>query len=191
MFYQLKTAIKSLIPFQYHYYFEKKRRTSAGRKTRKDVVHFEVADNAYFEVYWKVYGLGRGPALALFIEHEQVLKFDFYGKGRGHYHVQTMMPAPCTHHALFLPEETVGAQIDRAFFELEKNLYWYLERHPLKAVRNFRVKKAHLRQILTELRPVLVEYQNRVPPENSDSDRDPILEGDRESGNSDSLAMVS
>lgn len=166
--------IKKIIPFHYHYYFEKKRRAAfihniRQNGVRQDVVHFAIADNAYFEVYWKIYGIGRGPALVLFIDNEEIIKFDFFGI-TGHFHIQTMLPEPpkqTKQNRLFMPEKTVEAQINRAFFELENNLYWYLERHPLAVVRRFHIEKAHLRQLLREIRPLLMAYQTRVPLETS------------------------
>jgi hypothetical protein len=106
--------------------------------------------------------VGRGSALDLYIEDEEILKFDFYGKGRGHYHVQMFSPAPCKHNFLLFPEQDAVDQVERATSELRENLYWYLERHPLKTVRNFRIEKAHLNQLLAEIKVILLEYQSRV-----------------------------
>jgi hypothetical protein len=165
---KIKSTFKNLIPFSWHFYLEQKERANADAKAqqnRHDVVNFELSSAAYFQVYWKIYGMGRGPALALYIDHEEVLKFDFYGAGKGHYHSQAIQPSPCKHNVLYLPESTTEAQIERAIFELEHNLYWYLERHPLKTVRTFSIKKKKLQETLSQIRPILIRYAAIVPVE--------------------------
>lgn len=90
---------------------------------RRDIKRFSLGHSAFFETYWKIYGIGRGPALALYVNEEEVLKFDFYGYGKGHYHVQVSQPLNCRQHAIFMPETSIPEQIERAIFEIENNLY--------------------------------------------------------------------
>jgi hypothetical protein len=162
----LKQIAKRLAPFPLQFYLNRSERARIDgkmRKHRQDMVNFPLGDSAYLQAYWKIYGVGRGPALALYIDSEEVLKFDFYGDEKAHYHVQSLHPAPCRHSALRMREKTIPEQIDRALFDLEHNLYWYLERHPLQSVRQFRVKKATLKATLDQVKPLLLSYVEKVP----------------------------
>lgn len=163
---RLRPLIESILPYPYHFYIQTSQRASyVNRKSRHDIVRFEIADQAYLEVYWKVFGIGRGPAIALYIDEEEILKFDCYGSGKGHYHIQSFLPQAPRHTLLHLPEVTVEAQIDRALFELDRNLPWYLERHPLNHVRDLKVNKANLKQVLAQAKTLMLDYTNRVPQE--------------------------
>ncbi len=158
----IEKLVRKVIPYPYHFYFGRWRRAKAPKAARRDIVHFHLADDAYFEVFWKVLGHGQGPAVSLYIASEEVLKFDCYGDGSGHYHTQLLKPGACS-TVLMLPERTVAAQIDRAIFEMTDNLAWYLERHPLKAVRQFKVERQHLNRVLAQVKAQLLLYQARVP----------------------------
>jgi hypothetical protein len=165
---KLKQRIQRIVPFSMRFYLMRQERAHVNarmRKHRQDMVDFPLGEGAYLQVYWKIYGVGRGPALALYISDEEVLKFDFYGAEKAHYHVQLMQPAPRRYSALLLREKSVPEQIDRAIFELENNLYWYLERHPFASVRQFRVRKSTLKSVLSEIKPLLISYLDRVPSE--------------------------
>lgn len=166
--FKLKQGFQKLIPFPLQFYLTRKERIRIDtqmRKHRKDIVNFPLGEAAYLQAYWKIHGIGRGPALVLYINGEEVLKFDFYGAEKGHYHIQTIQPAPKRYPALMFMEKSVPEQIDRAIFELENNLYWYLERHPLASVRCFRVKNSTLKSVLTEVRPILLSYAHQGPSE--------------------------
>ena len=163
---KLKQIAKRLAPFPLQFYLNRSERARIDgqmRKHRQDMVDFPLGDSAYLQAYWKIYGVGRGPALVLYIDSEEVLKFDFYGAEQAHYHIQSLHPAPCRRPALMMREKTVPDQIDRALFELENNLYWYLERHPLASVRQFRVKKAKIKTTLDQVKPLLLSYVDKVP----------------------------
>lgn len=165
----MKSIAKSLLPDLYkvyrqyrdYAYFKERERArleSERQQHRRDIVRFSLSKNTYFEVYWKIYGIGRGPALALYIDEEEILKFDCYGCRKGHYHIQVLQPGPCRHPALLMPEKSKAEQIDRAIFEIENNLYWYLERHPSSMVRNSRFSRSKLLEILSQVKPILLSY---------------------------------
>lgn len=165
---KLRQAAQEVLPFSVWFYLnrEERARTDAKmRKHRKEMMSFPLGEGAYLQAYWKIYGVGRGPALALYVGNEEVLKFDFYGYDKAHYHVQVVQPSPNRYSALMIREDSVPEQIDRAIFELENNLYWYLERHPLASIRQFRVKKTILKSVLAEVKPLLLSYIDRVPSE--------------------------
>ncbi|HKW91653.1 MAG TPA: hypothetical protein VJX92_07120 [Methylomirabilota bacterium] len=103
------------------------RRGSAApaHDARRGRVRYDIGDAAYFEVFWKVLDIGRGPAVSRFIRDTEVMKFDCFGEGRGHVHIdfgRTRHLTALAHHRLYLGEKTVEEQIDRTIFELRMNL---------------------------------------------------------------------
>lgn len=158
---RLKERVKSILPYPLHFYFQKKRRAAFTRAARRDVVQFDLASNAYLEVYWKIFGVGQGPAVILYIEGEEVLKFDCYGKA-GHYHIQLLESTAPSRLALHMKETDVAEQIDRAIFELDRNLAWYLERHPLKSVRKTKIERSRLSTVLPQVKILLHQYHDQV-----------------------------
>lgn len=171
-----KSIIKAFLPSLYNTYHQHREQVNYRRRSlkkineerqshRQDIKRFPLGNSAFFECYWKIYGIGRGPALALYINEEEVLKFDFYGRGKGHYHVQVSQPHNCRSHALFMVEQSIPEQIERAIFEIENNLDWYLERYPTQAIRSFRPQKYQLKSLSPEIRSTLLGYINQVPSE--------------------------
>ena len=74
---------------------------------RKDLRNYRVQDNVYIAVFWKVLGIGKGPALSLYVKDREVLKFDCFGKDKGHYHAQTLIAEDTEEHRIFFREPTV------------------------------------------------------------------------------------
>ena len=56
-------------------------------KLRKDLLNIKVIEDVYFQVYWKVLEHGKGPAVILYVNRKEVLKFDCFGKDKGHFHI--------------------------------------------------------------------------------------------------------
>lgn len=88
----------------------------------KDEVIFKVQEDVIFQVYWKSLSIGTGPAVILKVFNEEILKFDCFGKEKGHYHI-----APHYHFRIYFIEETVEEQIHRTIKELEMNGLRYLK----------------------------------------------------------------
>ncbi|MEM9922570.1 MAG: hypothetical protein AAF915_02245 [Cyanobacteria bacterium P01_D01_bin.50] len=158
----VKKIIKSIIPYQFHFYFQGKSRNYVNKDIRKDSIKFNIDDHVYLEVYWKIYGIGKGPALIVNALGEEVLKFDCYGPGKGHYHVIVTELQPNCRSILHLPEQTVELQIERAIFEIKNNLNWYLERHPLAKIRKLKIQKSQLQAVTEELHNQMIEYHEKV-----------------------------
>ncbi len=155
---ELPQQILNLLPYPCRYYFQKEIRKASPKAVRQDVQQFHLEPNVYFETYWKKYGIGKGPAVIFYAFEEEVLKFDFFGKGKGHFHTQLLKPAPTEREVLFFAEETVKAQIERAIFEFEHNLYWYLQRHPLKSIRQLQFDNDSLIKTLKLVKAKLISY---------------------------------
>ncbi len=133
---------------------------------RQDVLRYEIQPQAYFEVFWKVLPIGRGPAVSFFVHGEEVLKFDCFGAGRGHYHVnerQWSRRAPGVVQRLYLPETTVEAQIERTLFELTTNLAVYCRQNDDPRIRQFVIDREHLQDAVRRMRATMLDYMRRVP----------------------------
>ncbi len=154
----LKNLAKTIVPVQYHFYLRRRRTAETYADYRKEMVCFWVDDRIRLDVYWKILNLGKGPSLILNIFGEEVLRFDFFGEGAGHYHVTVPEFKASAKSLLFLPEKTVSAQIDRAIFELTHNLDWYLHRHPLGKIRNLSVNKTKLQHVAAQAQAQLLAY---------------------------------
>jgi hypothetical protein len=130
---------------------------------RRDRIRYEIGDAAYLEVFWKVLDIGRGPAVSLFIGDTEVMKFDCYGEGRGHAHVDLGRAGhlkALAHQRLYLGEKTVEEQIERAIFELRVNLPYYLERHADARIRAFQPKADRLREVTAKVRETMLTYRD-------------------------------
>lgn len=99
------------------------RKPGNGQKksVRNDVEIIPIQPGLKFEVYWKILKIGKGPALILKSRGKEVMKFDCFGKDKGHYHV-----APHYNSRIFFPEEKAIDQIKRTSFELRRNAQKYL-----------------------------------------------------------------
>lgn len=100
---------------------------------RKDVAFFELGDGLCLAVFWKGLVIGTGPAFSVHAGAVEALKFDCFGEGEGHFH--TAIPRTADERATraWLVEKTRRGQVDRALFEIEMNLAYYLTRIPALA----------------------------------------------------------
>ena len=133
---------------------------------RKDVLRYEIQPNAHVDVFWKVLPIGRGPAVSLFVHGEEVLKFDCFGAGRGHYHVnerQWSRRVRGVVQRLYLPEPTVEAQIERALFELTTNLSVYLQQNDDPRIRAVVIDRERLQEVAHRMKATMLEYIRKVP----------------------------
>ncbi len=154
----VKNLVKSVIPHRYHFYLQRRKTAEKYASDRKENVRFNVTDQVYLDVYWKILNLGKGPALILNVMGEEVLRFDFFGQGAGHYHVTVPEIEPNSKSLLFFAEQTIPEQIDRALFELNKNIDWYLHRHPLRQIRQIKIDKSRMRQATEAAKAQLLAY---------------------------------
>jgi hypothetical protein len=90
--------------------------------THEDEVILKIQDEVLFQVYWKSLKIGTGPAVILKAYEQEIMKFDCFGKGKGHYHI-----APNYDFRIYFVEETIIGQIHRTIQELEINGLRYLK----------------------------------------------------------------
>lgn len=119
---------------------------------RKDVVRYPVQDHAFVDVFWKSLDYGRGPSMALVVHNVEVVKFDCFGEGVGHYHLHASADR---HH---FEEKGVGEQIDRALLELRQNIRRYLGSSAYSKVRDFPLDNDKWDRALSLIRDKMFEY---------------------------------
>ena len=130
---------------------------------RKDVEVFKVQDNVYFQVYWKQYGEGKGPAVILYLFGIESIKFDLYGKGAGHFHVNPNNPESGNANLLWLPEDDANRQVRRAVFELKHNIYFYLQRNVDRRIRELRIDASRWDAALVAIESKVLDILATVP----------------------------
>lgn len=162
-------TIESLGDFLARPFYSLRWRMRSGKKiigtrypSRRDIVRFELESDVGFEVFWKVLPIGKGPAVSLFVFGEEILKFDCFGMGDGHYHIEPEHERGRTIRFYFA-ERAVEAQIERTVFELKNNLNCNLSlaRNPL--VRRLHVDQEKLNAAVEQVRTRMLEYYRSVP----------------------------
>jgi hypothetical protein len=131
-------------------------------RIRKDVVDFQIDENVGLEVYWKVLNVAEGPSVIFHALGYEILRFDTYINGQGHCHIQLIECKPKCKERLFLPETTVEEQIERAIFELEKNLYYWLQRHPDRQIQLLKIDQTRLKIATEKAREKMLEYAEKI-----------------------------
>ena len=134
-------------------------------KHRSRLVEFEIQEGCFLEAYWvdRVSTQGTrdlGPAVFLVVHGSEILKFDCYGPPVGHYHVATPYPHGIRTGLvgrIWLPEESVEAQIDRSIFELCHNANYYLSTHPRRRVRQTVLREDRLAEVCVGLRSKMLD----------------------------------
>lgn len=130
---------------------------------RKGVKNIKAQENLYFQVYWKDLEHGKGAAIIVYAHGINALKFDCFGPGRGHYHLNIARYAQTRESRIFLPEQTPAEQIERAIYEIQTNLSYYLQRHRNRKVRCTKVNQTQLKHALAEARALLLDYAAHPP----------------------------
>ena len=130
-------------------------------RARRDTVRLVVQPDVLLEVCWKDLAAGRGPAASLFVLGDEVLRFDCFGRDLGHYHAELVQPERAERR-LYFPEATVEEQVERALFELTRNLDYYLQRNPRREIRHLAVDRAGLEKACAEARVRLLGYLDTV-----------------------------
>jgi hypothetical protein len=134
-----------------------------GSGIRHDVEWIRVQPDVDFEVYWKVLPIGKGPALSLYAFGFQILKFDCFGATDGHFHLFLGWPSPATEDRIWLPEPSGTAQVERAIFELRRNVPYYLQRHSDERVRQLHLESATWSTACTQARDKMLHLLSTVP----------------------------
>jgi hypothetical protein len=112
--------------------------------SRRDLKIFPISPEAELHAFWKVLPIGRGPAFSLFIDQDEILRFDCFGKDEGHFHAHFEGGWHASQSRIYFFEASESAQIDRVEFELLNNLDYFLQRHPWSRIRGTQLDRAGL-----------------------------------------------
>jgi hypothetical protein len=122
-------------------------------QARQDCVEIPIQDGAHLLAFHKDLDFGRGPALSLYVHGLEVLKFDCFGPGVGHFHVQ---PHEATR--LMMAERSMRGQVIRAVREIKINAELYVTWSTDASVGSFRFDKSALDQAAAKAKTLLMHY---------------------------------
>ena len=168
----IKKIVKVILPAPLYHALRSAHKGLLGRlaknyqaryPARKDVSRYKVQQGVYFDVFWKVLSIGKGPAVSLFVYGDEVLKFDCFGRDKGHCHIAFYTPGRTTESRLYFSEKTVDEQIERTIFELRTNLCYYLQRHRKGRTRSLKIDLDNLNIVCNQIYNRMHEYLMTVP----------------------------
>ena len=123
------------------------------RFARKNVHRIDIQEYVYFNVYWKVLQIGKGPAVTLNIYNNEILKFDCFGKNDGHYHI-----SPKYNKRIYFEEETAFQQIEKTSSELRDNIKKYLAINTDKEVREITINQQKLDNAVDKMKDKMIHF---------------------------------
>lgn len=132
---------------------------------RQDVRIFPVQEKLDIMTFWLDEGIGgggTGPCLSLYCRGFEILRFDCFGAGLGHFHTTAFMPWASRAKRLWFAEPTVEAQIERTLFELTRNLEYYLRLNPRYKVRRTQVDPAAMETACQAAGATMKSYLEQV-----------------------------
>ncbi len=130
---------------------------------RRDVEWIRIQPEVDLEVYWKILSIGKGPTISLYAFGFHILKFDCFGATDGHFHLFLGWPSPTSEDRIWLPEPNATAQVERAMFELRRNVTYYLQRHSDQRVRCLRLQSEAWSTACTRAREKMLHFLRTVP----------------------------
>jgi hypothetical protein len=135
-----------------------------GKRPGKHIIDYPDANDTRIEVFFKDFSNaegpreladGRGPVISLIVDGFEVIRFDCLGD-TGHYHIVFARPDMSidedTENRLWFYESSIEDQIERAVFEIGTNISYYLQRNPIRQVREMDLDMATLTRICHEAR---------------------------------------
>lgn len=125
---------------------------------RRDVEIISVQPNLDLVVYWKVLRIGKGPAVVVETYGNEILKFDCFGKGEGHYHV-----APNFGERIFFEKPSAMDQIDLTVMEIEENLQTHLKNQREPKINQLKVDLHNLALAVDHAKLRMVHFLETVP----------------------------
>jgi hypothetical protein len=106
----------------------------------EDVLRVDVPEPFRLEAYWLHVGDDQGPAYSLFFEADEILRVDCIGaKGHIHYGLAESRHRSPAEPRVYLPPSDVDQQVDRAAFELARNVGYCTGLHRRRSVRTMPV----------------------------------------------------
>jgi hypothetical protein len=138
-------------PWRYQYFFP----------ARQEIVCYRIQPGLYLDIFWKILPIGKEPALSIFLHEQELLRFDCFGGGKGHYHLLFCDSGFSYRHRL--SGETVSAQIDAIFLNLNDYLSLHIHHHTNPKLRDFSINTERLNMVCAQARLQMHDYVNEVP----------------------------
>ena len=113
------------------------------RADTEDVLEVAVPAPYRLEAYWVRVGDEEGPAYSLFLDDDEILRVDCLGpNGHIHYGLSEARHRGAAEPRVYLPSSSVDEQVDRAAFELARNVGYCTGLHRRRSVRSLPVDTA-------------------------------------------------
>lgn len=142
---------------------KKKNHLQNPPKGRKDVKNIKIQNDVFLQVYWKVMEIGKGPAVILYIFGKGVLRFDCFGKEKGHYHVDCYKLNGTVGNRIYFQEDNAHEQIERTVLELKSNLSYYLQKNKDQRIRDIKIEQKNMEVALVPVKSKMVEFLRTKP----------------------------
>ena len=117
-----------------------------------DVVMIPVQPNSYLAAYFKRYGPDVGPGVSLYVFENEILRFDCFGAGRGHYHSLPCIAAVPATERIDFAADTIETQINWCIEEIRLHHGPHLARHFRRCIREFRFEQLKIDSAAAEAR---------------------------------------
>ena len=125
---------------------------------RRDLERIQIVPNLALLVYWKELKIGKGPAAVLEAFGSEIMKFDCFGKDKGHFHVK-----PHYDFRIFFVEETIEEQILRSRKEILTNFKRYLSMQSEDNIRHFVVSQEALETSTLTMEKKMKFFAHHIP----------------------------
>lgn len=127
-----------------------------------DVRLISIQPDSYLAVYYKRYDTGVGPGVSLYIHENEILRFDCFGKGRGHYHSLPCLSALPSDERIGFTAETIKSQVNETVEETTGNYAAHLGKHFRRNIRDFRFDQACLAAAVAEAHDRMLSAHRRA-----------------------------
>jgi hypothetical protein len=122
---------------------------------RKDIYKVDIQPNLYFLVFHKTLPKGSGPAVSLYINNYEFLKFDCFGEKKGHYHIYD-----AGNEEIYFSEKTCDEQIQK-ICELLTNINFILQKSNKRDIKNIIIDMNTFIPKINEVKIKMLEYENK------------------------------
>ena len=133
--------------------------------TASDHQVITIQEGVSLEVFWVNRQLGPGPGASLYVLGDEVLRLDCFGTQGlgGHYHINPRQTELYSMESarLFFPSGSHEDHIERAAFELERNLPAVLAMNRDARIRRIELNSVRLAQVADDLRRNMLELLER------------------------------
>ena len=123
-----------------------------------------ISENAFVEVYWVNEEFGPGPSASVYVQDNEVMRFDAFGGRRGHMHFNMHQARQWPEGGvarIYFVEGDIFAHVDRSAFELKVNLGYALKTNRDPSIRRFRVDPQKLSVVAERMRDAMQQLMEK------------------------------